>query len=95
MPEYWFKYGVTETFMEISEEIAQKKIRPNIAGSPPDIEGKVADFLDELLANRSPNSIQILYDHSGDLTSLNILKALVERFLKLKPDGKIIFMASS
>ena len=95
MPEYWFKYGVTETFMEISEEIAQKKIRPNIAGSPPDIEGKVADFLDELLADKNPNSIQILYDHSGDLTSLNLLKALIERFLKLKPDGDIIFMASS
>ena len=95
MPEYWFKYGVTETFVEISEEIAQRRIQPGIIGSPIDVEGKVADFLDELLADRDLNLIQILYDHSGDLTSLNLLKALVKRFLKLKPDGVVVFIASS
>ncbi|OYT68011.1 MAG: hypothetical protein B6U65_00985 [Candidatus Wolframiiraptor sp. EX4484-121] len=94
MPEYWFKYGVTEIFMEISEEIAQRKIRPDIIGPPMDIEGRVADFLDELSADRGLNSIQVLYDHCGE-TSLKLLKALVERFLRLKPDGGIILMASS
>lgn len=95
MPEYWFKYGVTETFVEISEEIAQRRIQPNAIGSPIDIEGRIVDFLDELSADRDLNLIQILYDHSGDLNSLNLLKILIERFLKLKPDGRIIFMASS
>ena len=95
MPEYWFKYGVTETFVEISEEIAQGKIQPDIIGSFMDVEGRIADFLDEFLADRNLNLIQILYDHPGDLKSLNLLKALIERFLKLKPDGNVIFAASS
>ena len=95
MPEYWFKYGVTETFVEISEEIAQRKIQPDVIGSLMDVEGRIADFLDEFLADRNLNLIQILYDHPGDLKSLNLLKALIERFLKLKPDGNVIFAASS
>jgi len=95
MPDYWFKYGVTETFVEISEEIAQRRVRLNVSSSLMGIEDRVADFLDGLSADRSLNSIQVLFDHSGDLTSLKLLKVLIERFLKLKPDGDVILIASS
>ena len=82
MPEYWFKYGVTEVSMEIPGEIAQKNLEFKRGEMDEKLWEKVRDFVYDLIKDSGSGRITILYDHSGDEFSTIILKHVVECFIE-------------
>ncbi|HDD40194.1 MAG TPA: hypothetical protein ENG21_02985, partial [Nitrososphaeria archaeon] len=72
MPEYWFKYGVTEVSMEVPEEISQKKIGVKEAEIAENIWRELRSFAHEVGRDAGAGQVTILYDHVEEDLSLSI-----------------------
>jgi len=94
MPEYWFKYGVTEVSMEIPEEISQKKLETKRGEMNEELWKKIRDFIDDLIKDSGSGRIAILYDHSGDEFSTIILKHVIECFAEEGREEKLTLLTS-
>jgi len=94
MPEYWFKYGVTEVSMEIPGEIAQKNLEFKRGEMDEKLWEKVRDFVYDLIKDSGSGRITILYDHSGDEFSTTILKHVVECFIEEGGAEKLTLLTS-
>ncbi len=69
MPEYWFRYGVTEVSVELSEEVRHWRVGAGL-GEPGGLEA-LKDFVEGL-----GGEVTVLYDHSGG-RGLRVLRTLI------------------
>jgi len=78
MPEFWFKYGVTEVSLEVPEEVYCEKLEVKEPKPGEEVWRKVTDLAEEIKQEAGSREITIAYDHSGDKLLLLILKHLIE-----------------
>ncbi len=78
MPEFWFKYGVTEVSLEVPEEVSCEKLEVKELKPGEEVWRKVTDLAEEVKRDAGSREVVIAYDHSGDKLLLMILKHLIE-----------------
>ncbi|MCD6536024.1 MAG: hypothetical protein J7K49_03220 [Thaumarchaeota archaeon] len=81
MPEYWFKYGVTEVSMEVPEEISQRKIDVKEAEIAENIWRELRSFAHEVGRDAGTGQVTILYDHVEEDLSLSILRHVIDSLI--------------
>jgi len=94
MPEYWFKYGITEVSLEIPEEISQKKLEIKRGALGEELWKKIRDFVDDLIKDLGSGKVAIVYDHSGDELLTLVLKHVIESFAEEEREEKITLLTS-
>ncbi|MCS7132579.1 MAG: hypothetical protein NZ918_02510 [Aigarchaeota archaeon] len=92
MPEYWFKYGVTEVSMEVPEEFSQRKIGVKEMEVAEGVWGDLRSFAHEVGRDAGSGYVAILYDHVDDDLSLQVLRHVVDSLLD---DGKEVTLLVS
>ena len=78
MPEFWFKYGVTEVSLEVPEEVSCEKLEVKELKPGEEVWRKITDLAEEIKRDAGSREVVIAYDHSGDKLLLMILKHLIE-----------------
>lgn len=78
MPEFWFRYGVTEVSLEVPEEVSCEKLEVKELKPGEEVWRKVTDLAEEVKGDAGSGEVVIAYDHSGDKLLLMILKHLIE-----------------
>lgn len=92
MPEYWFKYGVTEVSMEVPEEIFQRRIDVKEVGMDDKIWERLQSFTHEIVKDAGHGRVAILYDHVDEDLSLSILRHVIDSLLD---DGREVALLIS
>lgn len=92
MPEYWFKYGVTEVSMEVPEEVSQRKIEIKEVEVAESVWGELRSFADEVCKDAGSGYITIFYDHVDEDLSLSILRHIIDSLLE---NGKEVILLIS
>lgn len=78
MPEFWFKYGVTEVSLEVPEEVYCEKLEVEELKPGEEVWRRITDFAEEIRREAGSREVVIAYDHSEDELLLTILKHLIE-----------------
>ena len=92
MPEYWFKYGVTEVSLEVPEEISQRKIEVKEVEIAEGIWRELRSFAHEVGRDAGAGRVAILYDHVDEDLSLSILRHVIDSLLD---DGREVTLLIS
>ena len=73
MPEYWFRYGVTEISAEIPDEIRHHLLSPR--DTQVNLGEEAGELAEELIDEAEEKGVTILYDHQG--SGIQLLRSLV------------------
>ena len=94
MPEYWFKYGVTEVSMEIPGEIRHRRMELGRGELSEEAWIKVRELAEDLVKDLGSGWVTLVYDHSGDSFTPLVLKHLVESMSENLPEDRIRLLTS-
>ncbi len=94
MPEYWFRYGVTEVSLEISSEVKHRKLEVKRGELSENLWRKIRAFAEDIKRDSGSGGVAVLYDHVGDDFSALMLKHLVESLLEDWNEEKITLLTS-
>ena len=85
MPEFWFKYGVTEVSLEVPEEVNYEHIGFEQSRLSEDLWRRLTDFAEKLCQEAGSRPVTILYDHLGE----NLLPAILKHLLESLNEGGV------
>lgn len=94
MPEYWFKYGVTEVSLEVPEDIRHRRLEVGRRLPGEEFWKSIGEFVDDLVRDLGSGKVAIAYDHSGDGNLVLILRHVVER-LGEEVEDKVSLLTSN